>query len=186
MDFDLIRFVYNTGVGIPSNSKIVQAYSTENCVQMQGYENSLVFSNFQLVLFSTVPVPVGQQFTKLKYIYILYDSAVCCVVSIAFSSRRRSRMAQELITKWRADPTYTTVQSKDWDNMYLNQYSLYSYYTYLNQVRANKISKYPYFCVPGTVRTYSYGVLVYISRRDVSMCHTSTIHTRTVPVRVLN
>ena len=31
----------------------VQAYFLENCVQMQKYENSLVFSNFQLVLLRT-------------------------------------------------------------------------------------------------------------------------------------
>ena len=40
---------------------MIQAYFLENCVQMHGYENSLVFSNFQLVLFSTVPI----QFTGL-------------------------------------------------------------------------------------------------------------------------
>ena len=32
---------------------LVQAYFLENCVQMQKYENSLVFSNFQLVLLRT-------------------------------------------------------------------------------------------------------------------------------------
>ena len=42
-------------------SRSLQAYPTENCVQMHGYANSLVFSNFQLVLFSTVQV----QFTGI-------------------------------------------------------------------------------------------------------------------------
>ena len=32
----------------------IQAYFLENCVQMQKYENSLVFSNFQLVLLRTL------------------------------------------------------------------------------------------------------------------------------------
>ena len=60
---------------------LVQAYSTENCVQMQGYANSLVFSNFQLVLFSTVQV----QFTWIWP--ILLRSTSLSALSAALQAR---------------------------------------------------------------------------------------------------
>ena len=45
---------YHLSIGITkSRLNLVQAYFLENCVQMQKYENSLFFSNFQLVLLRT-------------------------------------------------------------------------------------------------------------------------------------
>ena len=38
---------------IRAGTAVLQAYFLENCVQMQKYENSLVFSKFQLVLLRT-------------------------------------------------------------------------------------------------------------------------------------
>ena len=60
---------------------MLQAYSTENCVQMHGYANSLVFSNFQLVLFSTVQV----QFTGIWP--ILLRSTSLSALSAALQAR---------------------------------------------------------------------------------------------------
>ena len=60
---------------------MIQAYFLENCVPMHGYANSLVFSNFQLVLFSTVQV----QFTGIWP--ILLRSTSLSALSAALQAR---------------------------------------------------------------------------------------------------